>query len=210
MKINIEDYLQKIDSYFHEKSQKDTYMIYIMLAAVIFSFAYLLFWDTSEAGFKTKRSQVTSLESKILTDNIFLQQNPASKIITLEKETKQANKEMLNYKKNNLYIKNRLEEISFLIYDEQTWGEYLHSISKNARLNNIKIINLNNKYAENKGVFGHILDIKLKTTGDYSNTVNFINSLEKSDLVVDIHGLNISALDRLTSDLNISVWGITY
>ncbi|MDB2562171.1 type 4a pilus biogenesis protein PilO [Sulfurimonas sp.] len=89
-------------------------------------------------------------------------------------------------------------------------GEYLHSISKNAKLNNIKILHLYNKYADSKSTFGHILDISIQFTGKYKNTVNFINTLEQSDLVVDLHSLNIASQNQLHSDLNISVWGITY
>jgi len=210
MKATIEDYLQRIDTYFKEKTQKDVYMTYIMIFAVIFAFAYLLFWDTSEADFKAKRAQVVNIESKIVLDKTYLQKNPETKIAQIENETKRAQEQMLEYKENNQYIKSKIEEISSLIYDEQTWGEYLHSISKNAKVNNIKILNLNNKYNKNNTSFGHILDISIKTTGNYKNTVNFINSLEESDLVVDLHALNISALNTLNSDLSISVWGITY
>ena len=210
MKISIEDFLQNIDNYFKDKTQKDIYMTYVMLFAVIFAFSYLLFWDTSEADFNTKRTQVVTMESKIKIDNLYLQQNPISKIAQIENEIKNAQVRTLKHKENNKYIKNKIEEISSLIYDEQTWGEYLHSISKNARLYNVTILNLHNTYAQNNTTFGHILDISLKVTGNYKNTVNFINSLEKSDLVVDLHQINIHALDKLHSDLNISVWGITY
>ena len=210
MKISIEDFLHNIDNYFKDKTQKDIYMTYVMLFAVIFAFSYLLFWDTSEADFNTKRTQVVTMESKIKIDNLYLQQNPISKIAQIENEIKNAQVRTLKHKENNKYIKNKIEEISSLIYDEQTWGEYLHSISKNARLYNVTILNLHNTYAQNNTTFGHILDISLKVTGNYKNTVNFINSLEKSDLVVDLHQINIHALDKLHSDLNISVWGITY
>jgi len=210
MKISIEDFLQNIDNYFKDKTQKDIYMTYVMLFAVIFAFSYLLFWDTSEADFNTKRTQVVTMESKIKMDNLYLQQNPISKIAQIENEIKNAQVRTLKHKENNKYIKNKIEEISSLIYDEQTWGEYLHSISKNARLYDVTILNLHNTYAQNNTTFGHILDISLKVTGNYKNTVNFINSLEKSDLVVDLHQINIHALDKLHSDLNISVWGITY
>ena len=210
MKANIEDYLQNIDTYFKEKPQKDIYMTYIMIFAVIFAFSYLLFWDTSEADFKNKRAQVVSLESKITMDNLYLQVNPQMKITKIKNEIKRSELEMITYKDNNQYIKTKIEEISSLIYDEQTWGEYLHSISNNARRHKVKIIHLENKYAQNKTTFGHILDINVKTKANYANTLNFINSLEKSDLVVDLHSLNIEAINSLHSDLNISVWGITY
>ena len=210
MKTSIEDYLQGIDLYFKEKSQKDIYMTYFMIFAMIFAFSYLLFWDSSEADFKAKRAQVIKIKSKIVNDNLYLQQNPVTRIAQIENETMNAKKQMLTYKDNNEYIKSKIEEISALVYDEVTWGEYLHSISKKAKANSIKILDLNNKYAKNDGSFGHILDISIKSTGNYKNTVNFINSLEQSDLVVDLHTFDIEAKDKLTSNLNISVWGITY
>ena len=210
MKTNIEDYLQQIDASFKDKSQKDIYMTYIMIFALIFAFSYLLFWDNSEADFKAKRAQVVAVEAKIKNDERYLQLNPPSKITKIENDTKFAKKEMLAYRDNNQYIKNKIEEISSLVYDEQTWGEYLHSISINARKNNIKILDFSNKLAESEGSFGHVLDITVSTTGNFKNTVNFINSLEQSDLVVDLHNFDIQAKSKLNSNLNISVWGITY
>jgi len=210
MKVNIEDYLQKIDTSFAGKSQKDIYMTYIMIFAVIFAFSYLLFWDTSEAEFKAKRAQVVGMEGKIAKDNRYLQQNPKIKITKIENETKVAHKQMLNFQENNQYIKTKIEEISALIYDEQTWGEYLHSISINAKKYDMKVLEFTNTYSQKTSSFGHILDINLQMTGNYKNTLKFINSLEQSDLVVDLHTLNIQAKNKLVSDLNISVWGITY
>ena len=210
MKFNIEDYLQQIDNAFKEKSEKDTYMTYIMVFSIIFAFSYLLLWDTSEADFTSKRTQVVSLENKITNDQRYLQQNPQVKIKQIEDQTKVAENKMLILKDNNQYIKVKIEEISSLIYDEQTWGHYLHSISTHAKKNNIKILNFTNEYVDNKEAFGHILNIGISTTGNYKNTINFINALEQSDLVVDLHDLNIQAQNQIDATLNISVWGITY
>jgi len=113
-------------------------------------------------------------------------------------------------KDNNAYIKNKIETISSLIYDERAWGEYLHSISKNAKTYNIKIHKFINTYALNNQSFGHILNIEVTSYGNFNNTMKFLNSLEKSDLVVDIHALNVKAQNNLDTDLKISVWGITY
>ncbi|MBL4730734.1 MAG: type 4a pilus biogenesis protein PilO [Sulfurimonas sp.] len=210
MTINIEDYLQKIDNNFSRKSQKDIYMTYIIIFSLIFAFSYLLFWDTSEADFTAKRAQVVSLENKIRLDEQFLQQNPPLKITQIKKETKNIQKQMITFKDNNEYIKAKIEEISSLIYDEQTWGKYLHSVSTNAIKHNIKILEFTNTYTDNKNAFGHILDITIVSSGNYKNTINFINSLEQSDLVIDIHTLDIQANNKIDSHLNISVWGITY
>ena len=210
MKAQIEDFLQSIDYYFKEKSQNDVYVVYLIIFASIVTFSYFMFWESAEAEFNEKRAQVVNIEQKITADELYLQENPMTKITKIENQIKNAELDTIKYKENNQYIKTKIEEISFLIYDEQTWGEYLHSISINAKKHNIKIMHLNNVYAENNTTFGHILDISLKTTGKYQNTINFINSLEESDLVIDLHDLNIEALNKLNSDLNISVWGITY
>ncbi len=211
MKINIEDYLQSIDASFKDKSQKDVYMTYIMIFGLIFAFSYLLFWESSQVGFEEKNEQITSISSKINIDKMYLQRNPESKITLLEREIKKFEAELVLQRDNNAYIKSKIETISSLIYDERTWGEYLHSISTNARKYNIKIIDFTNRYGKNNTSFGHLLDITLNTTSrSYKNTLKFINALEQSDLVVDIHDLNIKAENTLETELLISVWGITY
>lgn len=210
MKINIENYLQNIDSSFMEKSKKDIYMTYAMIAAAFFAFSYLLFWDSSEAAFNKIKADVIAIESKINNDKLFLQQNPAIKITLLEQEIKQAENDLLMYKDNNEYIKNKIESISSLKYDEKTWGEYINSVSINAQKYNIKILNFTNKLALNQNSFGHVLDISVSSTGNYKDALNFINSLEQSELVVDLHDFNLTAQDNVHADLNISVWGIAY
>jgi hypothetical protein len=210
MKINIEDYLHQIDSYFKDKSQKDTYLTYAMVIGLVFAFAYFLFWDSSFEDFERTRAKVVLLEKNLNNDKKFLQENPESKIIKLDQEINAINEQTVIHKDNNAYIKSKIETISSLIYDERSWGEYLDSITTNAQKYNVKILNLSNKYADNNSSFGHILDISVKSIGNYKNTLRFINSLEQSELVVDIHSLNIDAKQKLNNDLNISVWGITY
>lgn len=210
MKIHIEDYLHRIDTSFKNKSQKDIYMTYIMVVGVIFAFAYLLFWNSSFEKFEQTRANVKNLQTKINADKIFLQRNPESKIVQLKREIKKINNEIIAIKDTNAYIKSKIETISFLIYDERAWGQYLDSITSNAQKYNIKLLTLTNKYAKTGSSFGHILDITVASVANYKNTLKFINSLEQSDLVVDIHDFRIKADQKLTSDLYISVWGIRY
>ncbi|MEA1982038.1 MAG: hypothetical protein U9N39_00725 [Campylobacterota bacterium] len=210
IKINIEDYLHNLDSVFAGKTKKDIYMTYIMVIGGIFAFAYSLFWDSSVEDFESTRANVVNLDKKIDTDKRFLQLNPESKIVKLDKDIDTINRTMIVHKDNNAYIKTKIEAISSLIYDERTWGEYLDSISRNAQKYNIKIKHFTNKYAAKDNAFGHILDITISASANYKNTLRFINSLEQSELVVDIHDLNIRAQSKLNTDLNISVWGITY
>jgi len=209
-KINIEDYLHSIDFAFSGKSQKDIYMTYIMIFAAIFAVSYTLFWESSFASFENTQANVKRLKAKIYEDKRYLNKNSKSKIVALDKEIKELNNKMIEHKDNNAYIKSKIETISSLVYNERTWGEYIDSISKNAQKYDVKIQSYSNKYAKNDKHFGHVLDIRITASANYKNTLRFINSLEQSDLVVDIHSLSIKAQKKLNTDLNISVWGITY
>jgi len=210
LKINIEDYLYAIDTAFSGKTQKDIYLIYVMIFSGIFAFAYLFFWDSSVTEFEETRTNVVKLQNQIKTDNRFLQSNPESKIAQLDVEIKKINEQIIVNKDNNAYIKNKIETISSLIHDKRTWDKYLDSISENAQRYNVKIKSFTNKHISNDKHFGHVLDITISSSASYKNTLCFINSLEQSQLVVDIHKLSIKAEKKLNTDLNISVWGITY
>ena len=210
MKINFEDYLHKLDLFFKDKTQKDKYMIYIMAASAIFAFAYVFFWDSSFNDFEKTREHVVALNKKIDDDKMFLQRNPEQKVMKYDMEVKQINQEIILHKDNNAYIKAKIETISSLIYDERAWGEYLDSIAQSAKKNNVKILELTNSFSNLNSEFGHLLDITIQSSGKFKNTLKFINSLEQSELVVDIHDFNITAQKSLISDLNISVWGIRY
>jgi len=210
MKINIEDYLHIIDTYFKNKKKQEVYMTFIMVIGLIFSFSYTFFWDSSFSEFETTRKNVQSFASRIIRDKAFVSLNPETKITNITKEITTINEKIIEQKDNNAYIKSKIETISSLIYNEKSWGKYLKSISQNAKKHEVKIIKFTNKYANNNNSFGYILDINIQSVGTYKNTLKFINALEQSELVVDIHDLKIQVDKQLVCELKISVWGITY
>jgi len=209
LNINIEDYLHKIDLAFKHKSKKDIKLTYMIVASIIFAFAYL-FWDSSVSSFVTTKNQISALQSKINVDKSYLQANPETVIINLDNQIKKTQIELIDIKDQNNYIKSKIETISSLIYDERRWGKYLNSITSDANKYDIRILEFKNKYTTSSESFGHMLDLEISLTGNFKNTLKYINALEQNDLVVDIHNLDIKAQDRLNTNLKISVWGITY
>ena len=210
MIISLEKFLQKIDVSLMQKSKKDIAMIYIMIFATPFTISYLFFWDTSLHEFEKKNGQITTVNNKINQDNLYLQYNPPSKLIKLDQDIQNANSMIITTKDQNEYIKHKIETIVELVYDERAWGEYLHSISTNAAKHHIVLNDFTNKLVDKKKSFGHILNVNIDANGNYIDALKFINSLETSNLVVDLHDINIIAKENLNFDLNLSVWGITY
>ncbi len=208
MKLQIEDYLYSLDQTLSQKSDRDKMMLYVMIFASLFAFSYLLFWESSEASFKVSHEKALKAENELNIDKQYLAANPPERITQIEQETVEIERQHTLYIQYNTYIKEQLEQISSLYYDEKVWGAYLDSISIYARNYNVKLAAFGNTLQTDNSSFGHVLDISIKSEGPYKNTLKFINALEQSHLVVDLHDFNISAEEKLEGDLNISVWGI--
>lgn len=208
MKLQIEDYLYSMDQSLSQKSDRDKMMLYVMIFASLFAFSYLLFWESSEASFQVSHEKALKVENDLNIDKQYLASNPPERITQIEQETVEIERQHTLYIQYNAYIKEQLEQISSLYYDEIVWGAYLDSVSRYARAYNVKLVQFGNTLQTDSSAFGHVLDIKIASEGPYKNTLKFINALEQSHLVVDLHSFNISADEKLKSDLNISVWGI--
>lgn len=208
MKFNIEDYLYSIDQALSLKSERDKMMMFVIIFASLFAFSYLLLWVSAENSFKVSHEKAIKMESDLTGDKNYLVTNPIEKIAQLEQETVAIQMDEQHYIQYNAYITTQIEQISSLYYDEKTWGAYLDSVSKYARGYNLKLVNFGNTLTTGNSSFGHVLDIHIKAEGTYKNTLKFINALEQSYLVVDLHDMTMTGEKKLTSDLNISVWGI--
>ncbi len=210
MKFNIEDYLYQIDQSLAEKEDREVYLLYAMVAGALIFLSYYFLWDGAKRDYDRAKKESMVLVDKIKVDNNYLNTHPETMITQIENQTKAIELSFTEYQDSNAYIKYQIEQIASLYYDEQAWGEYVDSVAQNAKKYNIKLMEYSNSFADNKDAFGHVLDINVKSTGGYQNLLKYINSLEQSFLVVDIHGMDLRAEEKLSSDLNISVWGITY
>jgi hypothetical protein len=208
MIFNIENYLYAMDRSLSLKGERDKMMLFGMIFAGLFTLSYLLFWESSEASFKVSHEKAIEMESALNNDKQYLEANPPERITQIEEETKSIELEHQHYIEYNAYIKSQLEQISSLYYDEKVWGAYLDSVSKYARAYNVKLSKFGNTLTTDNSSFGHVLDITISAEAPYKNTWKFINALEQSTLVVDLHDMNMTADKKLNSDLNISVWGI--
>jgi len=208
MKLHIEDYLYAIDQSFALKSERDKMMLYVMIFASLFAFSYFFFWESSEKDFHDSHEKAVKVENDLNIDKGYLTANPPERITQIEQETVAIGQQHQLYIQYNAYIKEQLEQISSLYYDEKVWGAYLDSVSKYAHAYKVKLARFGNTLQTDNSSFGHVLDISISSEAPYKNTLKFINALEQSFLVVDLHDFNLVADEKLKGDLNISVWGI--
>lgn len=208
MKLQLEDYLYSLDQSLALKSERDKMMLFVMIFATLFAFSYFFFWEQSEKNFKESHAKAVQVEKDLNMDKQYLSANPPERITQIEQETVAIEQQHALYIQYNAYIKEQLERISSLYYDEKVWGAYLDSVSRYAKAYNVKLSKFGNTLQTDNSSFGHVLDISISSEAPYKNTLKFINALEQSFLVVDLHRLNLTADEKLKGDLNISVWGI--
>ena len=210
MNLNIEKYLYAIDKSFAEKNERDAQLIYVMIIAGFFTFSYLLFWESSEQDYQKIKAQSQMIQQKLNADQGYLRLHPESQISAIENQIVDIDKQTVQVKDDNDYIEFKISKIPELYYNEVAWGKYIDSISENARKYNVKLKMLSNAKSNDTNRFGHVLDIQVAASGKFNKIIQFINSMEKSSLVVDIHDFDITASKILDVNISSSVWGITH
>ena len=210
--------LNELDIFFEGKSENEKWMLIGMVFVVIGYVSYSLFLPYAEEQYNQSVRTKERLQKSIASNRQYL------KSITQNGDRdffiKKYDREILGLKKsidkshNEItFISSKLEELSPLMFNKESWSKFLNSITRQAKEQGVKIDYIENQYVNNKSNFGHILQIAVGCNGSYKNIVKFFNKLEKSVLVTDIYGSSLT-LNRehtnIVADINISVWGINH
>ena len=111
------------------------------------------------------------------------------------------------------FIDSNLAKLSDMLFNQKSWSKFLNSITSKAEVQNVDLQYITNKYVDNNGSFGHVLEIGVGCKGEYKSIVKFMNEIEQNVLVTDIFKTNLS-LDNnssdIVADIHISVWGINH
>lgn len=210
--------LNGLDNYFEEKSDNEKWMMIAMLTIVIGYLAYTFFYPFAENKYNMAQSKNQSLQKSITTNREYLQS--ISRNGDQDYQVKKYKKDINNLnetidKKNDdiTFISSKLEELSPLLFNKESWSKFLNSVTKEAKSQSVTINYIENNYVTNDGSFGHVLQISVGCSGPYKNITKFVNKLEKSVLVTDVYGSHFY-LDNnnttVSADINISVWGVNH
>ena len=210
--------LHSLDQTFKDKSENEKWMMILMIVAVIGYASYSLFLPYAEEKLKKSEKEKKVLQKSIIENKQYI----ASITVGGNRDfyVKKYDKDILNLEKNIIksnedinFISAKLEELSPLLFNKESWSIFLNSITKQAMEQEVKIGYIDNHYIDSNGSFGHILEISVGCEGEYKNIAKFINQLEKNVLVTDIYSSDIYLDSNSTttlSDIKISVWGVNH
>ena len=213
--------LVKIDNYFDGKKPSEVTLMLIMalvLSGVIAYYAIIQYAEDYYDNSILTNSQTTDELNKVnayldsVSQNNDRNNDRNFKINQKQSELKQRQNELADAKNMNQYFDNKLRELSYLIFNEQSWADFLDSLALLANKNNVKITKIVNTFKEpNAQKIEQILDINVSVDGNYKDIIGYINAIEESKLVVDVNGIDINSTDgKLKGNMGIYIWGMKY
>ena len=213
--------LVKIDNYFDGKKPSEVTLMLIMaliLSGVIAYYTVIQYAEDYYDNSMLTNSQTTEELNKVnayldsVSQNNDRNNDRNFKINQKQNELKQRQNELADAKSMNQYFDNKLRELSYLIFNEQSWADFLDSLALLANKNNVKITKIVNTFKEpNAQKIEQILDINVSVDGNYKDIIGYINAIEESKLVVDVNGIDINSTNgKLKGNMGIYIWGMKY
>lgn len=222
---SIDTILTQLDDFFSAKNQNEKYII-MALPLIVFGFlSYQLISPMTEEIVASKYSEMQALENKLTEDKSYMERetrnnDPEFFIKALQNEINLIKQDQLAVQNTRLYIDDKIKnEASFIVYNQQNWATFLNSISQRAAETGFKITYLNNALEDhNSTKLSKVLTIDVNGSGSFPKIMNFIDSIERHQLIVDIKQarlgdqnltvLPMDAHEGVPAKLQIEIWGV--
>jgi len=214
----LEDKLERLDAYFAPKKESEKWMMIIAVAGLIAYIAYTYLLPYTEGKYKKTEREKQTIQSSIINHNTYLNSITVSGdrdyyVKKYDNDIVMKKQKIVDTKNKVTFIDQNLEKLSDMLFNQKSWSKFLNSITRKAEKQDVEIQYIANKYVDNNGSFGHVLEIAVGCKGEYPNIVKFVNELEQNTLVTDIYGTAFRSEENssnILADINISVWGINH
>ena len=204
----------KLDNYYSSRKSSEVWLMVTLVAIVIGYLLYTLIDPISSGYRKEQESRNHVLRSKIESANSYLQSITVNGdrnfyINQLNKKIVAKRMAMNDLRKKLVKLDGAIKEFKSLLYTKDNWSKFLHTITVDAKSNDLKVHSISNQYYDQNSTFGKVLDVDIKVQGEYNRILNFMNQLEQTELVANISKVTLKATDdKPKADLQLSVWGI--
>lgn len=214
----IEDKLEELDAYFAPKKENEKWVIILAVAGIIAYLAYAYLLPYTEEMYNKSERDKKGIQKSIAEHNTYLNSITVSGdrefyVKKFDQDIKNRKLTIVNTKEKITFIDSNLAKLSGMLFNQKSWSIFLNSITEKAIAHDVSIQYISNKYVDNNGSFGYVLEIAVGCKGEYKSIVKFINEIEQNRLVTDIYGTKFfldSNSSDIIADINISVWGINH
>jgi len=206
--------IESLDNYYNSRKSTDSYIMVILVAVLIGYLLYTLLSNISSQYREKEERRYESIKSNINSADTYLKTIKVDGdrelyIKKLDKKIIEKRVELNGYRDKVRKLDSAVSKLGGIVYNKDSWSEFIHNISLKANNNELKIDSISNVAYENNSSFGKVLDVNIKCKGKYGDILSFMNELERSDLVSNISYTKIKASGKLpVADINLTVWGV--
>jgi Tfp pilus assembly protein PilN len=210
----IVELLEKLDNFFKNKKSTEAYLFMALPIFVIGYIAYDYIIPATTKGYETSKSVLEKTEKEIVQfqselNRLTVNGDKMYHVKILEKDINGLKTEIVRLDDASAYIDGQMVRISDILFNKKSWSLFLDSISQKAIDNKITVNTIENRFIDQKGEFGHVLEIGFEGSGSFTDMVNFLANIEKSELLVDVYGMDLQAEGPVKGAFKISVWGFS-
>jgi hypothetical protein len=208
--------IDKIDNYLSNKKSSELSLVFFLVFALIGFFVYSYVYPSTDRTLKNIKKSTLEMNKKVAQEEAYYR----SIAVNGDKEyyIKKLKNEILTEKDllekttyANGYVDNKLKELSYLLFNDKNWANFLDSIAFVAKEHKVQIASISNTFTEpNLQKIEQVLNVNIAFSGDFKNVMKFINTLEESQLVVDVNDIKLASTNTINASINIAVWGMKY
>ncbi len=206
----------KIDNFLKNKKSSELSLLFVMVFIIIGFLIYSTIFPITDRMLIQSKRDYKHIEDKLNEEKRYLASVTRNgdknfAINQIASDIKKKKRLLANAKHLNTYIDKKLKELSFILYNDTNWARFLNAITFKAQKYDIKIKLLSNQFFEpDFQKIEQVLNVQIEFSGEFKDILKFINTLEESELVIDIDKLNIQSSNMIDIKLNIAAWGVRY
>lgn len=206
----------QIDEALKDKKPNELMLYYALVFIVVGYVAYAYAMPVTEKMLKRTQRDLVETNKKLNTEKTYL----ASKTRNGDQlyYVKKLKKDIVRLENNleksvytNGYVDNKLKDLSYLLYNDENWANFIDKVAFLAKQYKINIKSIKSTFTETD--FQKVeksLEIEIDSNGDFNDIMLFVNSIEESELVVDIYNMQFVGETGVNANFKIAVWGLKY
>ena len=202
----------QIDDFFNSKKPSEASMFMGIIAlGIAYGVYQFVFLQTDESLHNTE-NKIHTVKQKINTEKSYLSTHSMATLNKLKADVKHKKMAFDDTIYKMSYVDNTLTELSYLLFDDQSWANFVDNISFLAKKYHVNIEEIGNKfYTPTFQKITHVVEVDVKSNAKLKNMMNFLNAIEESQLVVDINDIVMEKpKESVEATFKIAVWGMKY
>jgi hypothetical protein len=205
-------FFDQIDEYFYSKKSSEVSVLYMATALVIGFLVYQFVFLQTDKDLRTTENKLRQIKQKVSNERNYLSENTVATLNEKKEIVKSKYERLDNILYKMSYVDNTLTELSYLLFDDNSWAGFVDHISKLAKKYDVSIKEIGSKFYEPSfKEITHVVEVDVKSKAKFKNMVKFLNAIEESQLVVDVNDINMSNPDgKVDGVFKIAVWGMKY